>query len=54
VTAGATTRRSAPRLGLPAWVFVPAGVGAMFVVLPLVAMLTRIEWRQFGTQITSE
>ena len=54
MTRQATTRRSAPRLGLPAWVFLPAGVGAMFVVLPLVAMLTRIEWRQFGTLITSE
>ena len=50
----ATTRHTGQRLGLPAWVFLPAGVGALFVVLPLVAMLTRIEWVRFGSLITSE
>jgi molybdate transport system permease protein len=50
----ATTRHTTPRLGLPAWVFVPAAVGALFVVLPLVAMLTRVQWRDFGALITSE
>ena len=49
-----TTRHTAPRLGLPAWVFVPAAVGALFVVLPLVAMLTRVQWRDFGRLITSD
>ncbi|KRF26599.1 ABC transporter permease [Phycicoccus sp. Soil803] len=48
------TLRGQPRLGLPAWVFVPAAVGATFVVLPLVAMLTRVEWGSFGSLITSE
>jgi molybdate transport system permease protein len=46
------TRR--PRLGLPAWVFVPAALGALFVLLPLVAMLTRIEWGSFGALVTSD
>jgi molybdate transport system permease protein len=41
-------------LGLPRWVFVPAALGTVFVVLPLLAMVTRIEWSQFGTLVTSE
>jgi molybdate transport system permease protein len=54
VSTPATTRHAGQRLGLPVWVFLPAGVGTLFVVLPLVAMLTRIEWRRFGTLISSE
>jgi molybdate transport system permease protein len=54
VSTPATTRHTGQRLGLPVWVFLPAGVGTLFVVLPLVAMLTRIEWRRFGTLISSE
>ena len=49
-----TRRRRAPRLGLPAWIFAPALVGAVFVVLPLLAMLTRVEWSQFPALVTSE
>lgn len=40
--------------GLPRWVYVPAGVGALFIVLPLVAMVTRLNWSRFGELITSE
>jgi len=40
--------------GLPAWVFLPAAVGAVFVVLPLVAMSTRVAWAQFFVLVTSE
>ena len=40
--------------GLPAWVFLPAAAGALFVVLPLAAMLTRVDWTEFFTLITSE
>jgi molybdate transport system permease protein len=47
------TARS-PRLGLPTWVFVPAVLGAVFLVLPLVAMLTQVEWSQFGALVMSE
>jgi molybdate transport system permease protein len=43
-----------PRLGLPAWVFLPAVLGAAFVVLPLLAMLTRVEWTQFPALVTSD
>jgi molybdate transport system permease protein len=41
-------------LGVPAWVYVPAALGGLFVLLPLLAMLTRIEWSQFGALVTSE
>lgn len=40
--------------GLPAWVFLPAAAGALFVLLPLAAMFTRVEWTQFFSLITSE
>jgi molybdate transport system permease protein len=40
--------------GLPRWLYVPAAVGGLFVVLPLVAMATRVEWSQFFALITSE
>jgi len=35
-------------------VFLPAAVGGAFIVLPLVAMLARVQWSQFWTLITSE
>ncbi len=40
--------------GLPRWVFVPAAAGALFVLLPLVAMAAKVQWSQFFTLITSE
>ena len=39
---------------LPRWVFVPALLGATFVLLPLVAMTTRVDWTRFVALITSE
>ncbi|MGW0157682.1 ABC transporter permease [Mycobacterium sp. NPDC003323] len=47
-------RRTAVRVGLPAWIFLPAAVGALFVILPLIAILLRIDWAQFIPLITSE
>ncbi len=41
------------RYGLPAWAFVPAGVGVVFVLLPLVAMVSRVRWSQFLVLVTS-
>ena len=41
-------------VGLPRWVYVPALLGAAFVLLPLVAILARVEWSQFFTLITSD
>ncbi|MCA4133191.1 ABC transporter permease [Arthrobacter sp. M4] len=40
--------------GIPAWVFVIAAVGAAFVLLPLAAMVARVNWAQFLPLITSE
>ncbi len=39
--------------GLPRWIYVPAAVGAIFVVLPLVAVATRVDWSHFPSLITS-
>ena len=47
-------RSPGPRLGLPGWAFIPAGIGMAFVVLPLVAMILRVDWSNFGELITSE
>lgn len=46
--------RAARQVGLPTWVFVPAAAGALFILLPLVAMLTRVRWSDFPGLITSE
>jgi molybdate transport system permease protein len=35
-------------------VFIPAVVGGLFIVLPLVAMLLRVQWSSFWELITSE
>ncbi len=43
-----------PRLGVPGWIFVPASLGMLFVALPLLALLTRVDWAQFPALITSE
>lgn len=40
--------------GLPAWVYLPAVAGAAFVLLPLLALMARVDWSQFITLITSE
>ncbi len=40
--------------GLPGWVFLPAVLGGAFIVLPLVAMLARVQWSSFWELITSE
>ena len=48
-----SSRTGAPS-GVPRWVFVPATVGALFIVLPLVAMASRVEWSQFFSLISSD
>jgi molybdate transport system permease protein len=47
-------RRTRRDVGVPAWIFVPALAGAAFVLLPLVAMVSRVEWSNFWELITSE
>lgn len=40
--------------GVPRWVVGVAGVGALFVLLPLVAMASRVNWAEFFPLVTSE
>lgn len=51
------TARLMPRghvyTGIPRWVYVPAALGGVFVILPLVAMLSRVDWSRFAELITS-
>jgi len=42
------------QVGLPSWVYLPATVGALFVIVPLVAILLKIDWAHFIPLITSE
>jgi molybdate transport system permease protein len=44
----------APFAGVPRWVVGVAAIGALFVLLPLVAMLTRVNWGEFIPLVTSE
>jgi molybdate transport system permease protein len=41
-------------VGLPGWVFVPAAVGAVFVLLPLAAIVARVDWGDFVGLVTSD
>jgi molybdate transport system permease protein len=43
-----------PFAGVPRWVVGVAAVGALFVLLPLAAMLTRVDWGEFIPLVTSE
>lgn len=49
----AAARRQIP-VGLPIWLFVPATIGAALVVVPLVAILLRIDWPHFIPLVASE
>jgi molybdate transport system permease protein len=40
--------------GLPRWIWVPAACGAAFVLLPLVAILTRVQWADLPALLGSE
>lgn len=42
------------RVGLPRWIFVPAALGALFVVTPLLAILLKIDWPNFISLVSSE
>jgi molybdate transport system permease protein len=42
------------RTGLPRWLYVPAAVGTVFVVLPLIAMAVKTNWPQFFSLIGSD
>jgi molybdate transport system permease protein len=38
---------------LPRWVYLPAAAGAVFVVLPLIALAVKADWPRFGALVTS-
>lgn len=42
------------QVGLPAWIYLPAALGALFVIAPLIAILLKIDWPRFIPLITSE
>ncbi|MCB0949038.1 MAG: molybdate ABC transporter permease subunit [Mycobacterium sp.] len=42
------------QVGFPAWVYLPATLGTVFVVAPLAAMLLTVDWAHFIPLITSE
>lgn len=39
--------------GVPRWAFVPAALGGLLVLLPLVAMATRVDWSSYWALVTS-
>jgi molybdate transport system permease protein len=41
-------------VGLPRWIYVPAAIGAMFVVVPLMAVAAKVDWPRFWSLITSQ
>lgn len=47
-------RRRRAYASVPAWVAVVAALGAAFVLLPLVAMVSRVDWAEFVPLVTSE
>lgn len=55
-TGSAPPRPRHPRreyAGLPAWLYLPASLGVALVVVPLVALGTRVEWGRFGELLAS-
>ncbi|CQD19113.1 molybdate ABC transporter permease [Mycolicibacterium conceptionense] len=38
---------------LPRWIYLPAALGAIFVVLPLAALVAKVDWPRFGSLISS-
>ncbi|HKH50780.1 MAG TPA: ABC transporter permease [Mycobacterium sp.] len=39
---------------MPRWIYLPAAVGALFVVVPLIAVAARVDWPHFWSLISSE
>jgi molybdate transport system permease protein len=39
---------------LPRWIYVPAAIGALFVVLPLIAVAAKVDWPHFWSLIASQ
>jgi molybdate transport system permease protein len=55
VQRGTGARRTQRTAGdLPRWVWLPAALGAALVVVPVVALLTRVDWSDLPALLTSE
>jgi molybdate transport system permease protein len=39
---------------LPRWIYIPAAIGAMFVVVPLIAIAAKVDWPHFWSLISTE
>jgi molybdate transport system permease protein len=39
---------------LPRWIYLPAAIGALFVVVPLIAVAAKVDWPHFWSLISSE
>ncbi|MFC9353216.1 ABC transporter permease [Arthrobacter sp. NPDC057013] len=53
-TASKANRPDTGYTGVPPWVFALAAAGGLFVLLPLAAMVAKVNWGQFIPLITSE
>jgi molybdate transport system permease protein len=42
------------QVGLPRWIYLPAAIGALFVIVPLVGILLQIDWAHFIPLIASQ
>jgi len=42
------------QVGVPAWIYLPALLGAALVLLPLVGMISRVDWPSFVDLVTSD
>ncbi|NEN07476.1 molybdate ABC transporter permease subunit [Diaminobutyricibacter tongyongensis] len=54
MTQVSANRKASERFGVPVWVVVVAIAGALFILLPLVALVTRVDWTNFIPLITSQ
>ncbi len=43
----------APGVSLPRWVYPPAALGVLFVVVPLLAMASKVDWIHLGALVSS-
>jgi molybdate transport system permease protein len=39
---------------LPRWIYVPAAIGALFVVVPLIAVAAKVDWPNFWSLVSSD
>lgn len=46
-------RSNRPPTMLPRWVYLPAALAGVFVILPLIAVAAKVDWDRFGELVTS-